>query len=178
MSRIYLLTYQESKEQEALNKAKDFAIQTVENAEGHFAKDSPFYSRVAVSYMQLSEVYIETQEYEKALSLLDQAYDIMVSLFGEDDPDSLNVASRKSQVLYYLGRYNDALSIGQKNLDTYTRFYGELNFLRFEQLIIVLKCHIALGNNEQAQSLKENALKIAKQLLAEDSPQLKEIMSL
>lgn len=178
MSRIYLLTYQETKEQEALNKAKDFAIQTVENAEEHFAKDSPFYSRVAVSYMQLSEAYIETQEYEKALSLLDLAYDIMVSLFGEDDPDSLNVASRKSQVLYYLGRYNDALSIGQKNLDTYTRFYGELNFLRFEQLIIVLKCHIALGNNEQAQSLKENALKIAKQLLAEDSPQLKEIMSL
>lgn len=178
LSRIYLITFEEQQDEERLAKAKHFAEIAVNNAEKHFDSNSPYYSRKAVAYMQLAEAYIASKDYEKALSLVDDAYDIMFSLFGEDDPDTLNVSSRKSAVLYNMGRYQEALEIGQKNIDTYTRFYGELNYLRFEQLVIVLKCYIALGDEEKVKNIKENVLKIASQLLAEDSKQLNELKAL
>ena len=50
--------------------------------------------------------------------------------------------------------------------------------MRFEQLKILLKCHIKLGNTEQAVKLKEYALKIGKKLLSENSKQLQELAEL
>lgn len=178
LSRTYLITYEEDKNSDDLAKAKEFAVLTVDNAEKHFDASSPFYSRKAVAYMQLAEVYIASEEYEKALLLLDDAYHIMFSLFGEDDPDTLNVSSRKSSVLYSLGRYQEALEIGQKNLDSYTRFYGELNYMRFEQLVIVLECYVGLKDEEKIALTKEKIMKIGSQLLPEGSKRLKELMAL
>ena len=178
LSRIYLIMFEENRNQNLLVKAREFAIKTIENAEKHLNSDSPYYSRLAVAYMQLAEVDIVSQEYDHALSLLNDAYNIMYSLFGEDDPDTLNVSSRKSAVLYCLGRYSEALAIGQKNVSTYTRFYGELNYMRFEQLIIVLRCYLKLEDVEQIKNMKESVMKIANQLLAEDSTQLKELNKL
>ena len=128
--------------------------------------------------MQLAEAHIASGEYEKALTLLDDAYDIMVSLFGEDDTDSLNVSSRKSQVLYYMGRYQEALDIGRKNIDNYTKFYGELNYMKFEQMMTVIRCLVKLNNESLLKEYKDSALKIGEQLLAEDSAQLKELKAL
>ena len=178
LSRIYLIVYNEHQDEERLNRAIYFAKIAIENAEKHFDKTSPYYSRKAVAYMQLAEAYIASQNFSEALILINDAYQIMYSLFGENDPDTLNVSSRKSAVLYNMGEYQESLAIGQKNLDAYTTFYGELNFLRFEQLVIVLKCHIALNDKEQAEALKENVIKIARQLLAEDSKQFKELLAL
>ncbi len=58
------------------------------------------------------------------MSLLTESYDIVSWMFGDDDPDSVNVSCRKSAVLYRLGRYQEALDLGYKNLDKYTRYYG------------------------------------------------------
>ena len=178
LCRTYLIMYEENKDESLLVKALDFGNQTVANAEAHLNKGSPFYSRLAVAYMQLAEVYIDSQEYEKALSLLNDAYNIMFSLFGEDDPDTLNVSSRQSAVLYNMGRYSEALAIGQKNLDTYTKFYGEVNFLRFEQLTIVLKCSVKLGYVDQVKYIKNDVEKIGNQLLPEGSQRLKDLLTL
>lgn len=178
ISRIYLLSFEEDQDRERLAKAKEYADMCLDNAMKHFDETSPYYSRKAVAYMQLAEVYIASKEYEKALELLNDAYNIMFSLFGENDADTLNVSSRKSQVLYYMGHYGEALDIGKKNLDTYTSFYGELNYLRFEQMMIVLRSLKKLGKEEELKSLKESALRIAEQLLSEDSTQLKELREL
>ncbi len=94
----------------------------------------------------------------------------MVEKYTEDDPDTLNVSSRKSAILFYLGKYEEALEIGLKNLEKYTRFYGELNIFRFEQLVMVLKCYVKLGNIEK--------VRIGSQLLSEDSEQLKDLLNL
>ena len=61
-----------------LAKAKEYADMCVENAEKHLGENSSFYSRTAVAYMQLAEVYIGSKEYEKALDLLNNAYNIMI----------------------------------------------------------------------------------------------------
>ena len=178
LSRIYLIMFEEKKDEALLLKAKEYAEVAVKNAEAHFGKDSPYHSRLAVAYMQYAESFIASKEYDRALSYLNDAYDIMYSLFGEDDSDTLNVSSRKVTVLYYLERYEEALAIGIKNVDSYTRYYGEVNYMRLEQLIIVLKCYKKLGNADKLQALKENAVKIAKQLLAENSSILKDLIEL
>lgn len=175
IARMYLLMAEENKAVTVISTAEKYAKEAVDNAEKHLNVGTSFYPRLAVAYMQLAEVYIAAKRYDEALPLANDAYDIMFSIFGREDLDTLNVSSRKSAVLYYLGRYSEALEIGAKNLDIYTRFNGELNYHRFEQLIIVLRCHIKLGNTEEAESLKEYALKIGKQLFSEDAKQLEDL---
>ena len=101
----------------------------------------------------------------------------MVSLFGENDPDTLNVSAVKSTIYYYMGRYDEALAIGPQHVDAYTSFYGELNYFRFEQLVLVYRCLVKQGKDEQAKSVKESVIKIGSQLLSEDSEQLKEFLN-
>ena len=178
LARAYLMSYEDSEDIEKLNKAREYAELAVINAEAHFDANSNFYSRLAVAYMQLADVCIVSNEFEKALTLVNDAYNIVYLLFGAKDPDALNVSSRKSNILYNLGRYKEALDIGRENIESYTSFYGELNYLRFEQLMIVLKCYIKLGDVEQAKIIKEDAIRIGSQLLSEDSKPFKELMEL
>lgn len=176
--RIYILTYNVTNNENDLKTAFDYGEQTLKNAKEHLNEGTPYYSRLAVAYMQLAEVYIASKEYENALTLLDDAYKIMFSLFGEKDPDTLNVSSRRSQVLYYLGRYNEALAIGQNNVDTYTLFNGEINFLRFEQMVVVLRSLAKLNEVERFNTFKEKVIEVGEQLLEDSSPLLKEIKEL
>ena len=128
--------------------------------------------------MQLCEVLIDSKEFETALSYINDAYNIMFSLYGEDDPDTLNVSSRKSTILYNLGRYSEAYSLSRKNLETYDKFYGELNYLRFEQLMTAYRCCVQVGTPEEKAAMRESVLNIGKELLAEGSKQLEELKAL
>lgn len=74
--------------------------------------------------------------------------------------------------------YRESLAIGVKIVDAYNRFYGEVNYMRFEQLAVVLKCYAALGKKEQVEKAKENIAKIGVPLLGEDSYQLKALLEL
>ena len=102
----------------------------------------------------------------------------MYSLFGDDDPDSINVLSSKSNILYNMGQYQEAYDIGLKNLERYAKFSGELNYLRFEQLITVYKCCLIVGSSEEKERMKNNVLSIAEQLLSKESKQYQELLKL
>ena len=178
LARADLIVYKETNDTKALENAEKWAKKAIENAEQHLGKETAFYSRNAVAYMQLSDVYVLEQEYEKALPLINDAYNIMFSLFGEEDPDTVNVASSKTNVLYHLGRYSEAYALGKKNLEGYNKFSGELNYLRFEQLVIVFKCCLKVGTEEEIQQMRGNVIAIGEKLLSKDSKQLKELMEL
>ena len=178
LSRVNVVMYEGNKDPQLLVEAREWAEKTIENAEKYLGPDTPYYSRLAVAYMQMAEALIPANENERALTYINDAYNIMFSLFGEEDPDSLNVSSRKSAILYNLGRYSEAFSLGMKNLESYTKFYGELNYLRFEQLVTVYRSAVKVGTPEQIQDIKQSVLKIGEQLLPEDSSLLKELKSL
>ena len=178
LSRVNLLIYNETKDKSLIDVALDYALKGIDNAHKYLGPDSSYYSRTAVAYMQLTEVYIASEEYDKALKYVDDAYQIMFTLFGEEDPDSLNVASRKSIVLYNMGRYLEAYNLGKKNLESYSKFYGELNYLRFEQLVLVYRCALKVGSEAEKNALKSSVISIGEQLLAEDSTLLKELKEL
>ena len=178
LARGDLILYQANGDESLLVTAKEWANKAIENAEKHFDQHSKFYSRKAVAYLQLTEVLIETKDFSEALEPINKAYDIMFSLWGEEDPDTINVANSKSTVLYGLGRYEEAFALGKKNLEAYDKFYGELNFLRFQQLITVYKCCLKIGTTEAKAQMRDTVLKIGSQLLSEDSKQLKELAEL
>lgn len=178
LSRSNLVMYEETKDPATLEKAREWAMKTIENNEKYFDQNSPYYGRRAVAYMQLCEVLIDSNECETALNYINDAYNIFFSLYGEDDPDTINVSSRKSTILFNLGRYSEAYSLGKKNLEAYNKFYGELNYLRFEQLVTVYKCCVKVGTPEEKAAMRESVLSIGGQLLAEGSKQLKELESL
>ena len=178
LCRIDLLLYGKTLDSSLLSQAKRYAEMAVANAEAHLNKGTRHYSRLAVAYMQLSDYYSLTKEFGLALELIDKAYDIMFSLWGENDPDTLNVSSSKVMALCGLGRFKEALEIGSKNLDFYSNFYGEMNIFTFRQMVTVYKCYIELGDQEGIAKLRERVLKIGRALLAEHSDQLKEIEKL
>ena len=178
LARVNGILYEEKKDPKLIENAKKWANMAIENAEAHLTKDTPFYTRTAVAYMQLAEIYNVSGEYDKALPLLNDAYDIMFTMFGEEDPDTVNVTSRKTTTLYHLGHYSEALSLGMKNLENYAKFAGELNYLRFEQMVTVFRCSVKAGSPEQIAEMRENVISIGEQLLSEDSKLLKELKSL
>lgn len=178
LSRANLILFEGNGNQDNLVEARNWAMKCIENAEAHFDQTSPYYGRRAVAYMQLCEVLIDSKEFETALSYINDAYNIMFSLYGEDDPDTLNVSSRKSTILYNLGRYSEAYSLSRKNLETYDKFYGELNYLRFEQLMTAYRCCVQVGTPEEKAAMRESVLNIGKELLAEGSKQLEELKAL
>ena len=169
MARVYTIIYGVNKDEKIINLALDYAKEAVVNAEEHFFDPSPYYTRRAVAYMQLSEVYMAEKKYEEALSLLNQSYDIVKAKYGEDDPDSVNVSCRISAVLYNLNKYNEALERGIKNLAAYTSFSGELSTLRFEQLVIVYRCVKKVGSEEDIKKYKEDVIRIGSQILSDSS---------
>jgi hypothetical protein len=65
-----------------------------------------------------------------------------------------------------------------KNLENYAKFAGELNYLRFEQMVTVFRCSVKAGSPEQIAEMRENVISIGEQLLSEDSKLLKELKSL
>ena len=111
----------------------------------------------------------------KALEAINHSYEIIVSLFGEDDSDTLNVCSRKALILYSLGKYEEALELSKRNLLLYDKYFGQLNYLRFEQLMTAYRSSVKLELKKESEKLKEEAIKIANILLSPDSPIFEEL---
>ncbi len=178
LSRVNLLICENSYSEERLADAKKYAEISVEINRKWMVPGDPSYPKLAGAYMQLADACIALKEYEKAMTLIDDAYDILCPLFGEVDPDTLHAKSRKSKILYHMRNYRESLELCLKNIDGYNEFYGEVHFGRFEQLLTALKCRVALKETEEAETLREYILKIGKEIFAEDSKQLKDILDI
>ena len=173
--RINLIKYTNTGDFSLFDKAIKYGEIALDNALTHFDRNSKYYSRQAVAHMQLSEAYVTNKEFDKALDDINKSYDIIVSLFGEEDSDTLNVCSRKALILYNLDRFEEALDLSKKNLILYDRYFGKMNYLRFEQLMTAYRCAKKLGLAEESKKLQEEAIQVADQLLTSDSPIFKEL---
>lgn len=178
LSRICILMSEEEYDKEKLLLAKKYAQQSVEVSAAWLVPGDPQYPKLAGAYMQLADACIALEEYEQAMQLLDDAYDILFPLFGENDPDTLHALARKATVLYHTGRHSEALALAQSTADGYGHFYGEVHDERYEQLLIVLKSHIALNNMDKAKELQAYALGIGEKIFTHNSKQLQALKAL
>ncbi len=173
LSRVCILLSEEKYDKERLLLAKAYAGDSVDVSEEWLFPGDPQYPKVAGAYMQMADACIALEEYDRAKELIDASYDILFALFGDNDPDTLHALARKATILYHTGKYEDAIATASRSMEGYGHFYGELHGERYEQLIILLKSHLAMGNTEKVKELKAYALEIGGKIFAENSEQLR-----
>lgn len=107
LSKVSLLAGKAYDDKRYYEKAKSYAEAAVSGYERRIPKEDPKYSRVAGGYMQLTDVCIALGDYNRAMQLNDEAYEILHSLFGDDDTDTLHALARKLRILFAMKRFEE-----------------------------------------------------------------------
>ena len=173
--------YEQTKNEQYLKEAKDYALQAVSLSRQWLSDYKASRKSPAGNLLRLSDIYMTEEEYGKAEALIDEAYGMLSSIYSDHDhkdPDILRATSRKARVLYHLGRYSESLSETEKNLLAYREFYGEETTSCFDQLVLKVENCIKLGFTDTAAETKKEALKIGHKLYSEDSVKMKYLKDL
>lgn len=178
LSKAALLTGEALSDASYFEKAKAYAEAGVKENGQWIPKGDPQYPKVAGGYMQLADAYIALEDYDQAMRLNDDAYDILFPLFGEDDPDTLHAMSRKVAILYGMKRFDEALKLSERTIEKYDRFYGEINFDRYNQLLIRLKCFVELKMISEAKELSEYLMNLAERIFTANAKQLSDLQQI
>jgi len=178
LSKISLLLNDAKGDASYLKNAKEYAEAAIKINERWIPEGDPQYPKVAGGYMQLADVCIALGDYELAMRLNDDAYNILYPLFGEDDSDTLHAMSRKVKILYGMKRFEEALTLSEITVEKYDRFYSEIHFARYDQLVIKLKCLIATERVDEAKELLEYILNLANRIFAPNAKQLYDILAI
>ena len=178
LSKISLLLNDVNDDASYLEDAKKYAETAIKINERWIPVGDPQYPKVAGGYMQLADVCIAEGDYEQAMKRNDDAYNILYPLFGEDDSDTLHAMSRKVKILFGMKCYEEALELSRITIEKYDRFYSEIHFARFDQLVIRLKCLVETNHKDEAKELSAYILNLAKRIFASDAKQLQEIQAI
>ncbi len=174
LSKVYLRIYEATKNIEDYNQAKNYAEVAIKKSEAWFQLKVLAPSNVAGAYLQLADVYIAIKDFKNAAPLIDKSYEILNSLYGENDSDTLFALSRKAAVLYGMEYYESAIELIKKTLEGYNTFYNSsFYFHGYELLLLQLKCYIALKKSKEAEATYIQVIKIAQNLFEPNSAQLK-----
>ena len=173
IAKAYTEQYDQSSDPKDLEDALKYAEKAV-----HFSKMwLKDYCQTKMSpagnLLRLADVLIRKREYTKAEQLVDEAYEILTSIYGENDPDVLRASEEKALVLYELGRYEESLKETEKNLEAYQKFYGNTNPSLVDQMILKIKNCIALNDPDTAFAVKKEALDIALEIYTPDSKKIR-----
>lgn len=178
LSKVRLLLAEANDDAYSLEKSREYAETAVKEGEKWISEGDPQFSKVAGAYMQLADVNIALGDYDQAMRLNDQAYEILFALFGEDDSDTLHSMSRKAKIFYGQKRFEEALELSEITIEKYQRFYSETQFERYEQLTIRLKCLIETKRVSEARELANYLIFLSQRIFSEGSKQLLEIQSI
>lgn len=172
ISKAYSTRYEKSREQNDIDLALQYAEKAVSKGRSWLNDYRQTKKSPAGSLLRLADVKMQMNEYEEAEKLIDEAYEILTSIYQPHDPDVLRASSRKATVLYYLERYRESLAMTQENLEAYSTYHGDVNPSLFDQLVLKIRNCIALNRKEEALDTRKEALKIGKKIYTPDSERL------
>ena len=175
LARSYRVSYELTQNPEHHNLSKKYAQEAFEHAQNTIPASHPQYAKAAGALLQLAEVLFNEQSYEKALDHIEKAEKIILTLYKEDDSDSMYALTRKSFALYYVGRIPEAAMLAKKSALGYAAYVGEEHPHVCATYALLGDCNVAMGNSTEAQKAYEKALKIARRIYAPDARQLQEI---
>ncbi len=179
LSKAYSMQYDHTSNVSFLSDAEKYAEQSVALAREWLTDYTDHKKTPAGSLLRLSDICITMKKYDKAEALIDEAYEILSSIYGiNGDPDVLRATSRKARVMFLTGRYRESLAETEKNLQIYRDFYGDGNPSQLNQLILKIRICIRLGLTEDAVQAQQQAIRIGQKIYSADSSLLEYIRNL
>ena len=115
------------------------------------AEHGPDHPEVAMSYMNIGNIFISQYKYEEALVQHHKSLEIKIRMFGDQDQDVAASYNNIGEVYRRQGRYEEALVQYQNSLEIRTRVFG---FVHAE----VAMSYMNIGNVLHSQGDYANAL--------------------
>jgi tetratricopeptide (TPR) repeat protein len=109
-------------------------------------------------------------EHEESRRLAQQTYDTWRKSLGDDDPNTLKIASWLGWVLLAVGRYQEAAEVNARLLELCKRVHGEDHEETLEALANVAADKRVAGEFAEAFAVSEEAYRRASRALGPDEP--------
>lgn len=140
------------------NKIADFYI-------NKYDKTHP---EVLFSLMNLSYLYCDLGEYEKANGLLNQIYRIRCMTLGEDHPQTLITLNNMACIYAYLGDTKQAICILEKVYHSRQELYGKYSSVTQNTLRNLAYVQGVSGNKKMELNICEELYEIQSELLGDE----------
>lgn len=162
IAKVYQFSYQLDHQEEDYKLALKYALESVDKLTKESDEELKI-SRLPSMYIQVADVYLAHKEYEEALK-----YEIFSEeSYGREDDDLLYRLTRKAKCYVGLKRYKEALELANECISGYLEKDGKYHITTLETYNIILDCHKALGNIEQAKDIESIIASIRKALFVE-----------
>ncbi|MBO6261365.1 MAG: TIR domain-containing protein [Bacilli bacterium] len=161
VAKVYQFLYKEYHQEEDYEKAIHYALwalDRINNEEDEEVKCS----RTASLNIQVSDVYLVHNEFEKALYYEQEAE----RTAGEVNDDLLYHLTRKAMCYVGLNKYQEALDIANECLYGYIEKDGKYNTNTLNTYNIMLNCYKALGDSDRVKEVENEITNIRKVLFA------------
>lgn len=173
LSVIYLNMYRTSNERKSYIIARDLSAKEISVCEALLRPDMAEYSKLAGAYLQYAKVIMVDNDHNNALLWAKKGFDILLSLFGENDADVIFSKMTIAEILYENGQIDDANKLIDSVLKGYEQYYCLSNLNGFKAMVIKIKCLVKLGDLEEAIKTQSEAINIAENIFSANSIQLK-----
>lgn len=120
------------------------------------------------SVQSIGRIYDDLGERDKALDILQQAYDIAVDEYGEESVDSLSILNDIAGIFQTIGDLDKSLELKKRVLDTAVRLFGDNDHNTQMAKINLGNLYHEMGDYEQALKLKMSACEWFEQNLGEE----------
>lgn len=142
--------------------------QTTEYLKGLMGMINPF---TAGSMEKLAQLYINTEEYGKAETMLRRMVNIREKLGGDDNPDTIRSRNKLASVYKAKGDYQSAIEIIKTNVEAKTKSQGEENpeMLKYMRNLAILS--FKNKDYKEAANLGERSLQMHARTLGKEHSQ-------
>ncbi|MEE0946129.1 MAG: toll/interleukin-1 receptor domain-containing protein [Acutalibacteraceae bacterium] len=176
LSKMYMIKFKCTQSMSDYALAKEYAENSIKHAKDNFPKDDYHYAKTGGASMQLSEVLLLGGEAQKALEASDYAKDILMEKFrDENHVDMSLVYFTKTNALFALNNYDEAIVYAQRSADLYEKYFGSNHPRIYAAHLLMGDCYVKKSILSSAVEEYEKALKVAKNIFAPGSKQITEI---
>lgn len=175
LTSVCLKLYTYTENEKYYNDAVEHALYALKQAEESFKPGDYHYAKIGGAHRQLATVCRTKGRYEEALSHTEEALQMFIDMFTENDADAMECFGDKGEALYYLGKYTEAKPLLEKSALGFSEFMGENHPKTYKRYVQLGDCCVKLGLRGEAISAYSNAQKIAEKIFKPDSEQIKTV---
>ena len=172
LTSVCLKLYAHTNDQKYYDRAVDYAQYALKQAEKYFKPGDYHYAKIGGAHRQLAKICEVKKDYEGALAHTEEALQMFLDMFTENDADAMECFGYKGEALCGLGRYEEAKPLLEKSAHGFSEFMGENHPKTYKRYVQLGDCCVKLGERDEAIAAYSYALKIAEKIFKPDSEQI------